>query len=94
MKQPIYHLSKNLAYDVFSNFTENTAQAILIVDLQPIKILYINPVARELWDVGKQSQSVDLQHLIHMIHHEDRGHALDRINGYCAEMDPTAWSSG
>lgn len=75
-------LSRDLAYDIFSNFAEQTAQAIFIVDLKPVKILYINPAAQELWDVGNQSETADLQHLIRMVHEEDREHALEKINDY------------
>jgi two-component system sensor histidine kinase VicK len=88
MNQPTYPLSKDLAYDLFSDFTEKTAQGIFIVDLPAPKILYINPAAQELWDVGKQDGPEALQHLVQMVHEEDREHTLEKINDYLKGRGP------
>jgi two-component system sensor histidine kinase VicK len=82
MDQSISRLSRDLAYDLFSKFTEQTSQAIFIVDLRVPKILYINPAGQDLWDVGKQNGPEALEHLIQMIHDEDREHTLGGINNY------------
>lgn len=82
MQQPIYHLSKDLAFEVFSQFTKDTQQAVLIIDLQIPRILYINPEGKELVNMGQHNETEALDHLIQMIHVEDREHVLGEINNY------------
>lgn len=80
MDQPIPQLPKDIAHDVFSHFSRQTAQAIFILDLKSSKILYINPAFEELCDVKQHDKAFD--DITQTIHEEDRGHVLEKIKKY------------
>jgi PAS domain-containing protein len=94
MDQPTHRLPSDLASLIFSGFTRQTTLAVIIADLQPTRILYMNPAARELWDADNPERTEGLDRLILKIHREDRNHTLAKINRYLTETGPTAWSSG